>query len=101
MSMLGWRYRTKRQPLGNGEWRTQGSLESLQPVVTAKRQKHCRDDAPTLPEPEWWAMVSNLARLEGGNEAVHTLSAPYPRYSARETEQKIQHVLEAPGPHTC
>ena len=43
----------------------------------------------------------DLARLDGGKEAVHALSAPYPQYSHAETEQKIAHALKAAGPHTC
>jgi hypothetical protein len=63
--------------------------------------RHCRDDAATLPEPEWYSMVSNIARCRHGAEAVHRLSAPYPGYSPQETEQKIAHALADAGPHTC
>jgi hypothetical protein len=63
--------------------------------------RHCRDDAATLPEPEWYSMVSNVARCRHGAEAVHRLSAPYPGYSPQETEEKIAHALADAGPHTC
>jgi hypothetical protein len=63
--------------------------------------RHCRDDAATLPEPEWYSMVSNVARCTHGAEAVHRLSAPYPGYSPQQTDQKIAHALADAGPHTC
>jgi hypothetical protein len=60
----------------------QGPAGTLAPVLQHCRfLQHCRDDAATLSEPEWWAMVSNLARLDDGREVIHEFSAPYPRYS--------------------
>jgi len=80
----------------------QGPAGALRPVLRACRfLQHCQGDATTLSEPEWWAVVSNVARLEGGQEAIHEISAPYPRYSRAETDQKIAHVLRAAGLHTC
>jgi hypothetical protein len=63
--------------------------------------RHCRDDAATLSEPEWYAMLTVIARTDGGPELCHELSRPYPRYSERETDQKIKHALEDTGPLTC
>ncbi|MBE3585472.1 MAG: DUF3987 domain-containing protein [Thermoanaerobacter sp.] len=63
--------------------------------------RHCRDDAATLPEPEWYAMLTIMARTDGGPELCHELSRPYPRYSERETEEKIRHALADTGPYTC
>jgi hypothetical protein len=63
--------------------------------------RHCRDDAVTLTEPEWYAMISNMGRCADGPEAVHRLSAPYPDYSRQETDAKILHALQDTGPHTC
>jgi putative DNA primase/helicase len=62
--------------------------------------RHCRDDATTLPEPEWFAALSIVTRCANGNQLAHTLSAPYPGYSFAETEAKIVHAL-AGGPRTC
>jgi hypothetical protein len=63
--------------------------------------QHCRDDAVTLSEPEWYAMVSNVARCRDGRAVVHEFSAPYPHYSPQETDAKIGHALQHTGPHTC
>lgn len=64
--------------------------------------KHCKKDAATLPESDWYAMITNLANFRGGAEAIHSLSAGYPTYNKEETENKIQHFLESgTGPMTC
>jgi hypothetical protein len=63
--------------------------------------RHCRDDASTLSEPEWFAMISNVSRCADGSAVVHRLSEPYPRYSPQETDAKIAHALQDTGPHTC
>ena len=63
--------------------------------------QHCRDDADTLPEPEWFAMITNIALASDGEEAVHTLSEPYGDYSYEETSSRIRRALEQKKPHTC
>lgn len=62
---------------------------------------YCRDNAATLSEPLWYAMISNLCRFEGGYDAIHELSAPYPEYSEQETDRKIKHAFKASGPISC
>lgn len=56
---------------------------------------HCRDDAATLSEHDWYAMITNLALFEGGTAMIHKLSAPYPGYSEANTQKKINHFLES------
>lgn len=63
--------------------------------------RHCRDDAPTLGEPEWYGMLSILAYCEDGETAAHEWSRPYRRYSATETDLKLQQAREKAGPRTC
>ena len=63
--------------------------------------QHCQEDAGSLPEPEWYAMISNIALASDGIEAVHILSEPYLGYAPEETERKIRHALEQKKPHTC
>jgi len=58
--------------------------------------QHCKADASSLSEPEWWAMISNLCGFRGGRNVIHEMSKPYPGYSARETDEKILHCLNAP-----
>ncbi len=64
--------------------------------------KHCRDEAATLSEHDWYAMITNLAPFEGGAELIHQLSSGYPTYSEQETRKKINHFLESgTRPITC
>jgi|GEM_PF-2717391 len=62
---------------------------------------HCRDDAETLPEPEWFILLTISGRCVNGEKLSHTLSEPYPDYSYEETEAKIHHALYDTGPYCC
>ncbi len=62
---------------------------------------HCRDDARTLPEPEWYVLLTISARCKDGDRLSHCLSAPYPRYTWKETQAKIQRALHCTGPYCC
>lgn len=63
--------------------------------------QYCRDNAKTLPEPFWYAMLSNVCRASDGIETAHELSRSYPGYSPAETDAKIRHALKDAGPHRC
>ena len=74
----------------------------IEPIVAAcPWMRHCRDDAAWLPEPEWYAMLSVIGRCQDGERLAHEWSAPYPRYSEKETAKKLEHALTAAGPVTC
>lgn len=93
---------TKRQrksahaPVQSGDM---GSAHIM--LDSCKFIQHCRSEATRLPEPEWYAMVSNVARAGGGPEMVHELSRPYQKYDPREVDDKIRHALGEGHPHTC
>lgn len=64
--------------------------------------QHCKENAKTLSEHDWYAMISNLAVFEDGDKAIHALSRSYPKYSHSETQDKINHFLESgTKPMTC
>ena len=64
--------------------------------------RHCRDDAKTLSEHDWYAMITNLAPFEGGTDMIHRLSREYPGYTEAETQKKINHFLDSgTRPITC
>jgi putative DNA primase/helicase len=64
--------------------------------------QHCKDNAKSLSEHDWYAMITNLAVFEGGNRVIHALSKAYPGYDRKETQDKIQHFLESgTKPITC
>jgi putative DNA primase/helicase len=64
--------------------------------------QHCKKNAKTLSEPDWYAMITNLALFEGGETAIHRLSKPYPKYSFPQTQAKIDHFHKSgTKPMTC
>jgi len=64
--------------------------------------RHCKKNAKTLSEPDWYAMITNLALFEGGEAAIHKLSKPYPKYSYEQTQAKIEHFHKSgTKPMTC
>ncbi|HCS74129.1 MAG TPA: DNA primase [Clostridiales bacterium] len=64
--------------------------------------QHCKNNAASLSEHDWYSMITNLAVFEGGDKAIHKLSKDYPSYNARETQHKINHYLESgTKPITC
>lgn len=64
--------------------------------------KHCKDEAVTLSEHDWYAMISNLSVFSGGADVIHQYSTPYPGYSEVVTNKKINHFLESgTKPMTC
>jgi hypothetical protein len=63
--------------------------------------RHCKDDAATLAEPEWYRMLSVVGRCRDGATIAHDLSRPYPKYSEVETAEKLKQAMGASGPTTC
>jgi hypothetical protein len=60
--------------------------------------KHCEANAESLPEPLWYAWITNAIRCQGGREYIHEYSAKYQGYSKTETERKIAHAINDTGP---
>ena len=64
--------------------------------------RHCRDDAATLPEPEWYRMLTVLARCQDAERWAHELSQGYSKYSKRETQRKLKQASGVSiAPVTC
>jgi putative DNA primase/helicase len=64
--------------------------------------RHCRDDAAALPEPEWYRMLTVVARCEDAEQWAHELSQAYPKYSRRETQRKLKQASsDKIAPVTC
>ena len=55
--------------------------------------KHCAKNAKALPEPDWYAMITNLALFEEGEAAIHKLSRPYPNSICWEMHQMADDIL--------
>jgi hypothetical protein len=89
---------TYTPPSGNGDF-ADAHLDRMVPGCAWLA--HCQDDATTLTEPEWYAMLGIVGRCVDGEQQAHAWSAPYPTYTQQETTQKLQHALRAAGPATC
>jgi len=63
--------------------------------------RHCRDDAAGLPEPEWYALLSILARCKDGARLAHEASKAHPKYNPAETDAKLKQAMDKAGPRTC
>ena len=83
--------------------RRNGTAKGLEQVCrSCDFIKHCRENASSLSEHDWYAMITNLAPFDGGTARIHELSLPYPRYSEADTQRKINHFLESgTKPMTC
>jgi P4 family phage/plasmid primase-like protien len=64
--------------------------------------RHCKDAAAALAEPEWYRMLTVVARCEDAQRWAHELSQAYPKYSRRETQQKLKQASsDKVAPVTC
>lgn len=63
--------------------------------------KYCWENASTISEPQWYAMLSIVGRLPDGNNLCHEFSKPHEGYDYDDTEFKYKQALEASGPRTC
>jgi hypothetical protein len=89
----------KQRPVNNSESDVKPQIEPI--VEGCAFMRHTKEDAATLPEPEWYAMMSITANCENGIELTHSLSEPHPKYSPEETDKKIEQALSNAGPRTC
>jgi hypothetical protein len=63
----------------------------------------CRRQAQEVSEPQWFALISNLAPLDAGFELIHAISAlDGGRYDYTDTQRVIERVLrEGYNPVNC
>lgn len=62
---------------------------------------HCIENAATLPEPMWHAMISIVAVTEDGQDKVHEWSEGYPGYSYDQTEEYYERAAKMSRPCSC
>lgn len=74
---------------------TQGVLNGCEFI------KWCRDNSGSVNEPQWYALLSIIGRLENGRELCHEFSKGHDGYSPNETDRKMQQAISASGPRTC
>jgi hypothetical protein len=79
----------------------QPTAEFLRVLAGCPWIRHCKDDAASLPEPEWYRFLGIIGRCKDGEHLAHELSRPYPKYSEGETTEKLKQATGASGPATC
>lgn len=52
-------------------------------------------------EPQWYAMLSVIGRLDQGKSKVHDYSKKHPSYNDVATDRKLDQALNLSGPRTC
>lgn len=76
--------------------------EVIERIMQCEFVRWCKEQPGKVPEPLWYALISNLVCLRpGGYSLCHELSKGYPGYTRTETDNKIHQALDGPGPHTC
>lgn len=50
---------------------------------------------------DWFQALGIIGRCHGDERLAHAISAPYPKYTPFETDQKLDEALKADGPVTC
>jgi hypothetical protein len=73
----------------------------LRILAGCRWMRHCKNAATTLPEPEWYRMLSIVGRCKDGTRIAHEMSKPYAKYTALETNEKLKQSMGAAGPATC
>lgn len=63
--------------------------------------KWCNGNQEKVSEPQWYAMLSIVGRLDKGRELSHEFSRHHPSYSSGDTDAKLEQSLASAGPRTC
>lgn len=86
--------------LGEEAKKVYGTMD-IESVLECPFLVHCKENAKTIHEPEWHAMLGILSFLPNGGDLCHEYSKPHPGYRPDETEKKIMSCAKMSGPRTC
>lgn len=75
--------------------------EAIERLLECEFVKWCKEESAKVPEPLWYALISNLIKVKGGYTLAHELSRPYPGYIRQETDMKIHQAMDRTDPMTC
>ena len=79
--------------------------EYPKPDATAVQEKclflkHCLNEPDSIKEPQWYAMLTIISKLDDTLELCHSYSQGHSKYSAAGTQEKAEYAKEV-GPRTC
>jgi hypothetical protein len=60
-----------------------------------------RENQTEVREPEWYAVLSVVSRLNNGDQLAHDFSSEHPNYDKDVTDLKIEQSKATSGPRTC
>lgn len=83
------------------EWARYKKTNGERAFVECDFLKHCKENAKTLSEPEWYAAASIVGRFENGRAQFHVMSKPHKDYSTQSCDDKLDQSLGSAGPRTC
>ena len=63
--------------------------------------KWAKERPNEISEPQWYAVLSIVGRLEKGEELAHEYSKGHHSYSKERTDRKLEQSLASSGPRTC
>jgi P4 family phage/plasmid primase-like protien len=63
--------------------------------------KWVKDSPAEVNEPQWYAALSIIGRMENGREVAHEVSKGHPGYSPGYTDIKLDQSIRASGPRKC
>lgn len=63
--------------------------------------KAWKTEPETMREPNWYAMLSVVGRLDNGSVLAQEYSKGFDKYTPEGTERKLEQALEASKPRTC
>ena len=63
--------------------------------------KYAKNNQGEIKEPQWYAMLSIVGRLDNGIELCHTYSDQHHSYNRENTDYKIEQAVFSSGPRTC
>ena len=77
------------------------AVRGFEMFENCKFLQHCKNNAATLSEPGWHAMVTNMVVANVPAHIIHEYSQGHPGYTRAETDQKIQYARQKGIAHTC
>lgn len=70
-------------------------------VQTCNFLKWAKENQNDVTEPQWYAMLSVVSRLDDTGAHAHEYSKDYKGYSPREVDRKVEYAKTIAGPRTC
>lgn len=78
-----------------------GSIDSKGVQEGCDFIKYARENQDSIKEPQWYAALGIIGRLENGEALAHEYSKGHKSYTFDRTTSKLRQALQSSGPRTC